>query len=65
MKKKSQQALFGNAAYCLDYQSDGEAGDWLTGAKNILNVDIELGNKDKRSDDFYPPDFILDKIVRY
>ncbi len=44
MKKQRHYALFGNAAFTLDYQSNGEAGDWLTGAKNILNLDLELGN---------------------
>ena len=58
MKNKNYQAFFGNAAYVLDYTSDGEAGDWFSGAKNILNLDVELGNLDSRSDRFYPPKII-------
>ena len=37
-------------AFTLDYETNGEAGDWLTGAENILNLDVELGSKDGRSD---------------
>lgn len=65
MKLKKHKALFGNAAFTLDYPTNGEAGDWLTGAKNILNLDIELGNLDKRSEGFYPPIRLIDRIVRY
>lgn len=65
MKVKKHEALFGNAAFTLDYPTNGEAGDWLTGAKNILNLDIELGNLDKRSEGFYPPIKLIDRIVRY
>lgn len=57
--------IFGNASFTLDYETNGEAGDWLTGAKNILNIDLELGNKDPRSNQFYPPHVLIDKIVRY
>lgn len=35
----------------------------MTGAKNILNLDVELGNADERSNKFYPPKVLIDKIV--
>jgi hypothetical protein len=65
MHAKDHKALFGNAAFTLDYPTNGEAGDWMTGAKNILNLDVELGNLDKESDAFYPPVRLIDRIVRY
>ena len=65
MKKKDHKAIFGNAAFTLDYASNGEAGDWFTGAKNILNLDIELGDKNEDSNKFYPPLVLIDKIIRY
>jgi len=49
----------------LDYSSNGEAGDWFVGAKNILNLDVELGNKDEESHKFYPPKNIIYDIVSY
>jgi hypothetical protein len=63
--KKDMRALFGNAAFALDYSTNGEAGDWFTGKKHILNIDVELGNPDPRSEEFYPPQSILADIVRY
>lgn len=65
MRKKDLRPLFGNAAFTLDYSTNGEAGDWFTGKKNILNIDVELGNADPRSEEFYPPRDILSDIVRY
>ena len=65
MKHKNLKALFGNAAFALDYSTNGEAGDWFTGKKKILNIDVELGNNDKKSEQFYPPKSILSDIVRY
>lgn len=65
MQAKGHKAFYGNAAFVLDYAANGEAGDWLTGAKNILNIDVELGDLDKRSDKFYAPRQIISKIVRY
>ena len=65
MQAKGHKAFYGNAAFVLDYAANGEAGDWLTGAKNILNIDVELGDLDKRSDKFYPPRQVISKIVRY
>ena len=65
IKSKDMRPLFGNAAFTLDYATNGEAGDWFTGKKKILNIDIELGNSDPRSEEFYPPKSILADIVRY
>jgi len=64
-KTKNRKSHFGNSASLLDYPTNGEAGDWFTGAKNILNLDVELGNPDKKSDTFYPPRHLLPKIVRF
>lgn len=64
-KRKGIKAHFGNSAFVLDYETNGEAGDWFTGAKNILNLDVELGNNNKQSDAFYPPKYLIPKIVRY
>lgn len=55
IKKTDHFICFGNAAMTLDYNSNGEAGDWLLGAKNVLNLDVELGSKDEESHKFYPP----------
>ena len=65
MKRKHLSALFGNAFFALDYTTNGEAGDWFTGKKKILNIDLELGNLDRKSESFYPPQSILADIVRY
>lgn len=65
VKVKQPKTFFGNAAFTLDYSTNGEAGDWLTGAKNILNLDVELGNADTASNKFYPPRVLIDKILRY
>ncbi len=65
MKAKDPHCVFGNAAETLDYASNGEAGDWLLGAKNVLNLDVELGNDDDRSNRFYNTKVLFDKIVRY
>jgi hypothetical protein len=62
---KQIRALFGNAAFTLDYPTNGEAGDWFTGKKNIMNIDVELGNNDPASEQFYPPRRIISDIVRY
>ena len=58
-------ALFGNSSITVEYPSNGEAGDWFTGAKNILNLDVELGNKAPESNKFYPPKNILYSIITY
>lgn len=63
MSEKNYKALFGNSAFTLDYPTNGESGDWMIDRKNILNLDVELGNNDKKSDQFYPPAEIHDKIV--
>ena len=65
MIEKGQRAHFGNSAFVLDYPTNGEAGDWFTGAKNILNIDVELGDDSKPSEQFYPPREIHARIVRY
>lgn len=62
---KHLKALFGNAAFTLDYSTNGEAGDWFTAKQSILNIDVELGSLDSRSEQFYPPKSILANIVRY
>ena len=63
MKDKKFQTIFGNSAFTLDYPTNGEAGDWLLDEKNIINLDVELGNLDERSNQFYPPAEIHDQIV--
>jgi len=65
MKSQCHKDLFGNASSTIDYETNGEAGDWLTGAMNILNLDVELGNNDTRSNSFYPPRILIDKIVTH
>lgn len=64
-QNKGRKAHFGNSAFVLDYSTNGEAGDWFTGAKNILNLDVELGTNNKKTDTFYPPRDLIPKIVRY
>ena len=65
MDAKGRKSHYGNSAFIMDYPANGEAGDWLTGAKHILNLDVELGTPDKESDKFYPPKALIPKIVRY
>ena len=65
MKEKGHKAFYGNAAFVLDYAANGEAGDWYAGAKNILNIDVELGDTTKASDRFYVRRELIPKIVRY
>lgn len=59
------KADFGNSMGTIDYPTNGEAGDWLTGAKNILNLDVELGDLNKASDHFYPSSDLIPHICRY
>ena len=65
MKKKHEEADYGNAQKTVQYPTNGEAGDWMTEAHNIINLDVELGNKDKRSDQFYPPKSIIPNICSF
>lgn len=65
MREKGRKTEFGNSALVLDYPTNGEAGDWFTGAKRIINLDVELGNTSKQSEQFYPPKDLIPKIVRY
>lgn len=65
LKKRNMHVKFGNASFTLDYPTNGNAGDWFTAKKNILNLDVELGNSDPQSDQFYPPQDILASIVNY
>lgn len=65
MKRKHEQAEYGNAQGTVQYPTNGEAGDWLTEMHNIINLDVELGNLDKRSDQFYPPKSIIPSICAY
>ena len=65
MEAKQLKALFGNSPFILDYSTNGEAGDWFTGKKDILGLDLELGSQDPLSDSFYPPQSMLSDIVRY
>ena len=65
MQDKGHKAFYGNAAFVLDYAANGEAGDWYAGAKNILNIDVELGDTSKDSDRFYVRRELIPKIVRY
>lgn len=65
MKHKHEKADYGNAQKTVQYPTNGEAGDWMTEEHNIINLDVELGNLDKRSDQFYPPKSIIPNIVSY
>ena len=65
MKHKHEKADYGNAQKTVQYPTNGEAGDWMTEIHNIINLDVELGNLDKRSDQFYPPKSIIPNIVSY
>jgi len=55
---------FGNSYQQIQYTTNGEAGDWFT-HKGIINLEVELGNLDKRSDDFYPPRRLHFDILKY
>jgi hypothetical protein len=36
------------------YNANGEASDWLLGARGIITVSPEMGSDDKEGDTFYP-----------
>lgn len=65
VRSKDHHIVFGNASFTLDYPSNGEASDWLVGAKNILALDMELGSKEAESNKFYPPKNLVYSIVKY
>lgn len=65
MRHKHENAEFGNAQGTVQYPTNGEAGDWLTATHNIINLDVELGDTDKRSDQFYPPRSIIPGICAH
>ena len=65
MRQKNLRADFGNSMGTINYTTNGEAGDWLIGAKNIMNLDVELGDLDHGSDKFYPLASMIPNICRY
>ena len=65
MKRKHEKADYGNAEGTVQYPTNGEAGDWLTETHNVVNLDVELGNLDQRSEQFYPPRRIIPDICQY
>jgi hypothetical protein len=65
MRRRHENAEFGNAQATVQYPTNGEAGDWLTAKHNIINLDVELGNLDKRSERFYPSKNLIPGIASY
>ena len=65
MKRMKEDTVFGNAQKTVQYPTNGEAGDWMTGKHNILNLDVELGNTDKESDKFYPAKHLIPQICQF
>ena len=65
MRQKNLRADFGNSMGTINYTTNGEAGDWLIGEKNIMNLDVELGDLDHNSDKFYPLASMIPNICRY
>jgi hypothetical protein len=65
MKHQRLKADYGNAQATVQYPTNGEAGDWITEVYNVINLDVELGNLDKRSNQFYPPASIIPQICEY
>ena len=65
MKNQHEDATFGNAQATVNYPTNGEAGDWITEIYNVIDMDVELGTKDKRSERFYPPISLLPGICQY
>jgi hypothetical protein len=65
IEKMGIDTKFGNASFTLDYPTNGNSGDWLTSKKNILSLDVEIGNDDKKSEQFYPPRNIIADTVQY
>lgn len=65
MKQEHIKATYGNAQSTVQYPTNGEAGDWITEIYNVINLDVELGNLDKRSERFYPPKSIIPQILEY
>ena len=48
-----KKGVVGNAKSLIDYVANGEASDWMLGEKGIIAWSPELGNSNKRTDDFY------------
>jgi hypothetical protein len=65
MKEEHERATYGNAQSTVQYPTNGEAGDWITELYNVINLDVELGNLDKRSERFYPPKSIIPNILQF
>ena len=65
MKAQGVESTFGNAQGTVQYPTNGEAGDWVTEMHNVINLDPELGDIDKRSHRFYPPKQAIPQIVQY
>ena len=65
MKRMNEETVFGNAQKTVQYPTNGEAGDWMTGKHNIVDLDVELGNTDKESDKFYPAKHLIPQICQF
>jgi hypothetical protein len=65
MEGAQNVATFGNNAKTINYETNGEAGDWMLEKQNIIDLDVELGNLDSKSDSFYPPRDQIHSICEY
>lgn len=64
-KRENIDSNFGNTPLVLDYITNGESSDWMANIKGIFSFDLEVGNPDRRSEQFYPPKEMLSNIVRF
>lgn len=65
MRARKFKADFGNSKRTIDYTTNGEGGDWLTGREQVYDVDVELGSPDKSSESFYPAPSLIPRICRF
>ena len=63
--KFSNLNRFGNAIETIDYVANGEATDWMAGAKNIFAFSPELGDSESENAEngFYPSPTLHEGIV--
>ena len=65
LAQKNLETELGNAQATVEYSTNGEAGDWLVGKENILNLDVELGDLNTNTDKFYPEKELIMRVCQF
>ena len=63
VKSVTPTALYGNAISMVNYQSFGEASDWMLGAHKIVAFSPELGTDQKETETFFPNEKYIKEII--